>query len=306
MRALTRSSLSRTTESCLCGGAAVDRIRLGRDREGISCRGCGLLSRSRMPTAEDLARWYGEGYWECYGRAEIGPARANLHAHALDWLESRLGGPGTLVDVGCGCGALLQLGRRRGWRAIGFDLSAQAVAHARQLGLEAHRGSWPPCPLADAVADAVTFVDVLDHLIDPAGALREAWRVLRPRGPLYVRVPNAPWHVRLMPLLSVVGLRRLAVFHLFGFGRRAMEFHLRRAGFEVLSIRTSPPGRAAAWPSADPLERVLKELERGVYGLLVLARLDRRTCGWSIEALAEKAERPTSPTGAVASGEVGA
>src|SRR5437879_13925162 len=95
-----------------------------------------------------------------------------------------------LVDVGCGGGAFLRHCRERGWSAIGFDPSVQAVAYAREHGLEAYAEKWPPCSLADESADAVTLMNVLDHLRDTFGVVGEAWRILRPGGVLYISVLN--------------------------------------------------------------------------------------------------------------------
>ena len=122
-----------------------------------------------------------------------------------------------LLTCPCGAGQFLARCRERGWKGIGFDPSESAVAHARAMGLEAYPEPWPPCPLAEETADAVTFVNVLDHLRDPFRALWEAWRILRPGGLLYIRVPNGPVHARLNQLLSAVRLGHLAVTHLFGF-----------------------------------------------------------------------------------------
>ncbi|MGH7148030.1 MAG: class I SAM-dependent methyltransferase, partial [Nitrospiraceae bacterium] len=172
-----------------------------------------------MPSKKEEARLYGEDYWLWYRDEQVGAARGNVYKHAWSWLERLMPTTGILVDVGCGGGTLLALCRTRGWKGIGFDPSESAVAHARAMGLEAYPESWPPCPLADETADAVTFVNVLDHLLDPFRALQEAWRILKPGGLLYVRVPNGPIHVGLMRLLSAIRLDHLTVFHLFGFGR---------------------------------------------------------------------------------------
>jgi len=53
-------------------------------------------------------------------------------------------------------------------------------------------------PFPDGSFDLVTSLEVLEHLVDPAKAVREARRVLAPRGRLVVTVPNTVyWRRRL-------------------------------------------------------------------------------------------------------------
>lgn len=283
---------------CLCGAELAGGTDLGEGTKVLGCRACGLLSRDRLPPEEETAAWYRDGYWAAYRAEQTGPGRRGVHAHAVDWLGSRLRGPVTLVDVGCGGGSLLELCRERGWTGIGVDLSADAVAHARARGLQARQLSWPPCPLGDGSVDAVTLVNVLDHLPDPSAALREAARVLRPGGHLYLRVPNGPWHVRLVRILSLVGLRGAPVVHLYGFGRRAIRHYLRQAGLEPLSVRTSPPTDGVAYPDLRRWMKLLLRIDRGVYRALAWLRLDEQAYGLSIEAMAVKPVPSSAAAGA--------
>ncbi|MPY65769.1 class I SAM-dependent methyltransferase [Deinococcus sp. SDU3-2] len=116
---------------------------------------------------------------------------------------------GPLLDVGCGTGTLLALARSRfpGARLIGAEPSAgmRGVA-ARTL---ADQGvTLLDCPaealaLPDASVGALTCLNVLHYLADPAAALREWRRVLRPGGTLVLQdyVPNAlPGFARLAAL----------------------------------------------------------------------------------------------------------
>jgi SAM-dependent methyltransferase len=86
----------------------------------------------------------------------------------------------TVLDAGCGDGALAAAAALR-LRVVGLDAAAPMVEAAR-----AHspvvRGDVTALPVADGSVDAVVLVNVLDHLDQPATALREARRVLRPDG----------------------------------------------------------------------------------------------------------------------------
>jgi SAM-dependent methyltransferase len=245
-----------------------------------------------MPSDDEVAQWYRDHYWQQFGAEQQGTARDNLCRHVMDMILLNRPSHGTLVDVGCGGGALLMRGVDCGWRGIGFELSRAAVSRARSRGLEVHEQSWLPCPLADDSADAVTFLNVLDHLIKPFDALKEAWRVLRPGGQIYIRVPNGPLHYQLSRLLSGCGLAHLTVMHLYGFGRRALSYHLTRLGFEAVEVRTSPPSQADAY-GVDGKGRSLfrhwaKRLDRTLYGVMNRTGMDRWGWGLSVEALARK------------------
>ena len=104
-----------------------------------------------------------------------------------------MGGPGLRVlDLGCRTGALTQH-YARGNEVVGVDVDREALKRARErLGLET---IWADVedslPLPDGSFDAVVAGELLEHLADPARAVAEARRVLRPGGRLVGSVPNA-------------------------------------------------------------------------------------------------------------------
>ena len=95
-----------------------------------------------------------------------------------------------LLDAGCGTGfnlvALASLGR-----AVGIDLSQDAIRFCRERGVRAARASLLALPFAEARFDVVTSFDVVYHdwVSDDRAAVAEMARVLRPGGVLLVRVP---------------------------------------------------------------------------------------------------------------------
>lgn len=103
-----------------------------------------------------------------------------------------------LLDVGCKDGQhSLELAAAIGTpRVVGLDYNDEALRLAHGRGVQALRADasrdWP---LASECADVVTAMDVLEHLVDPAKAIAEAFRVLKPAGYLVVATPNlASWH----------------------------------------------------------------------------------------------------------------
>ena len=89
-----------------------------------------------------------------------------------------------LVDLGCGAGLLAP--HVRGYRHVGVDITASALAQAAAHGVTAVRGDVTAVPLPDSCADVVTAGEILEHVTDLPAAVREACRLLRPGGLLVI------------------------------------------------------------------------------------------------------------------------
>jgi ubiquinone/menaquinone biosynthesis C-methylase UbiE len=151
--------------------------------------------------------------------------------------------PESLLDVGCGTGALLEatLDLRPGTRLLGIDLSVQMVARARErLGEQAdvRVADAEALPLPDGAVDAVLCVDSFHHYPHPDVALAEMRRVMRPGGLLVL----AEWRVP-APLRGVMNslLRRLPDGDVRIYSRRELCGLAASAGFDRL--RWSKAGR---------------------------------------------------------------
>ena len=108
---------------------------------------------------------------------------------ALDALSLEAGT--VMLDVGCGTGVLLQraLERETGQACIGIDITEAMLRQAaRRLPATVMllRGSGTAVPLASASVDAVVSTSALHFMHDPALAVSEWYRVLRPSGVLVV------------------------------------------------------------------------------------------------------------------------
>lgn len=104
-----------------------------------------------------------------------------------------------ILDAGCGTGLNL---RNLPEGSVGLDLNPRNVELVdRRLPL--HRvvlGDVEAMPFRDHEFDAVVCTEVLEHVPDPAGALAEIRRVLRPGGVLIGSVParSLVWKLRFL------------------------------------------------------------------------------------------------------------
>jgi SAM-dependent methyltransferase len=103
---------------------------------------------------------------------------------------------GVVVDAGCSSGYLLEdlRAERADLQLIGVDLVAAGLRRAHDLVPEARLLLADVCdlPVEDETVDAVVSANLLEHVPDDVGALREFARVLRPGGRAAIVVPAGP------------------------------------------------------------------------------------------------------------------
>lgn len=102
-----------------------------------------------------------------------------------------------VVDIGCGGGVLVRALTARGARVTGVEISesqlATAIRDDDSGGARYAVGVAQRLPLSDQSADVVVFMRAFHHVppADMLSALREARRVLRPGGVVYIAEPLA-------------------------------------------------------------------------------------------------------------------
>jgi SAM-dependent methyltransferase len=98
-----------------------------------------------------------------------------------------------VLDAGCGSGRnMVELARHGTVTGIELSQTSVELARARKIG-EVLEGSVLEMPFEDASFELSVSLDVIEHLEDDVGALRELRRVTAPGGALLVTVPAYQW-----------------------------------------------------------------------------------------------------------------
>jgi SAM-dependent methyltransferase len=101
-----------------------------------------------------------------------------------------------ILDVGCSSGFLLDEFRSAFPAAtiMGADYIAELLERLvrRISGIPILQFDLRNCPLPDASVDAITCLNVLEHIDDDARALNQIYRVLAPGGIAHIEVPAGP------------------------------------------------------------------------------------------------------------------
>lgn len=119
-----------------------------------------------------------------------------LHRHVARSLAQKIPAMARVLDAGCGTGGLLRHMHKvqPSWQLTGLDFSPLACELARErTGGEVVQGSIASLPFADVLFDAVVSCDVVCQVADPAQAVREFHRCLKPGGVAVLMMPAYQW-----------------------------------------------------------------------------------------------------------------
>jgi SAM-dependent methyltransferase len=96
---------------------------------------------------------------------------------------------GSLLEVGCGYGFLLDEAKGYFQNRAGIDFSAAAVASTRQRADYVYQGDISTIPAADKF-DCIVLVSVIEHVYMPVDFIRRLSTHLQPAGKIVIATPN--------------------------------------------------------------------------------------------------------------------
>lgn len=179
----------RTLECKACGetAAAPETFLSGQCARCVRCGSIGVFNLPSVQTLQAFYARFNDDYTAGMGeRAQTEMPRR--HAAKLRLVRQRVPG-GRLLDVGCGEGEFLRQAVAAGFDAEGCDFGLRRDYPPGVRVSEGRLDSPGGLPYPDATFDAVTSWAVIEHVRDPAAAMAELRRVLKPGGFLFCETP---------------------------------------------------------------------------------------------------------------------
>jgi SAM-dependent methyltransferase len=160
------------------------------------------------------------------------------------------------IEIGSYVGGFLHVAREWGWDVVGLDVGEDTSHFTRAKGYPTRTASLDECAFDDASLDGVFIWNTFEQIDDPRALLAEVHRVLRPRGVLVIRTPNALFYAMIEalldlrhplplddhdPLIIALGHANLLGFpHLYGFSATSLDRLVTAQGF-VATAHVSTP-----------------------------------------------------------------
>jgi len=170
--------------------------RVGPDRASYAiwaCLECGFQWVRPTPDDGALSAYYAKGVDTDYANY-IRAARMKKEHFRQKFLElaPHLPSPGSMLDVGCAAGFLLEVAIEHGWDARGVELNPGfAASTARSLDGRITYGRLSDLPLesGERTLSLITLFDVLEHTPSPRADLARCRDRLAPNGVIVVQLP---------------------------------------------------------------------------------------------------------------------
>ena len=223
------------------GDVPIEEFRCTTSALGIhdnilECPRCGLLSSAPTLRGDEIVARYEEVVDEEYLSEE--EQRRELFGWVSEQLDSFYVPGKRLLEIGANVGLFLAVAGERGWEATGIEPSAWAVEQGRErFGVDLRQGAIETLEVEPGSVDALVMLDVLEHLADPAEALRRLRPMMAEQGVFALATVNVeslhgrlrggdwPWFIR---------------SHLHYFRPATLTKMLSDAGFEAVEWSVVP------------------------------------------------------------------
>ena len=181
----------------------------------MACQSCGFLLRDEHE--EDYANdQYNPGVME-----RLYPRYLNAFRRKENVYRHLLPEGARVLEVGSHFGAFLEVATEWGWDVTGVDIGKDTSQFAMNRSFRVCCETLAGCGFEDEIFDGVFIWNCFEQIPDETSLLREIYRILKPRGLLVLRTPNALFYKKCEQSLkngaSEIALKAMGFNNLLGF-----------------------------------------------------------------------------------------
>lgn len=231
------------------------------------CIECGSVFVGNNVDSEELNIAYST--LDSKGLEEIEVTNRKKMNTAINHLKVIIRKSNSIIDIGTGDGLLVKLLHKAGFNNVfaheiqNVDLS-KINSIVRQIYQDFDYSTIP-----SNTFEAVTLLDVIEHVINPGYLIKSCARILKTNGIIYFHTPVVTKIDRIMhflqkfPILKKIGTTwqrgRTSIFHLQNYTPKSLIFLLKEAGFCDIKIEVK---NELSWPIIRYIRIYLLEKQR--------------------------------------------
>lgn len=241
---MTDKAMENIVSCAVCGNNNLTirhRHAVG-DRTILRCGNCGTWVLWPFTSKEDRERLYQDNYYDRWGYEQnnikiISHMKKRLYEKVLKEIEIYIR-PSRLLDIGCAMGFSLEIAQERGWQPHGIEISKFAGNIAKEkFGDVVKVGDIQDADFGNNYFDAITMIDLLEHVEDPLAVLSKIKGVLKKDGVLVILVPDT---CSLSSRIMRAKWPHINAEHLFYYSRKSIQQLLFKIGFDVRIVKPFP------------------------------------------------------------------
>lgn len=237
------------------------------------CNECGSVFVGNDIGSDELGVAYStldtKAYYE-----EIESENHKKMAAAIGHLRGLISKDNSIIDIGTGNGLFVELLNGAGFENVSaHEIQGSDLSKIKDVAEHIYQ-DFDYSSIPSEKFNAVTLLDIVEHVIDPAHLINTCSRVLKSDGLIYFHTPAVTITDRLMhyiqriPVLKKVGTvwqrGRTSIFHLENYTPKALRLLLKEAGFHDIKIEVK---NELSWPVTRYIDIYLLK-KQGLPGFL--------------------------------------
>lgn len=186
----------------LCGISINEKLhtinRFKKPFDIVKCKNCNLVFINPLPNDKEIEEMYGKDYYEGNADYNYHDERLErryftfLHKRRIENIEKATKKKGKILDIGSSFGLFVKTAERMGWDSYGVEISKHSAEYAKEeLGLKIMNTTLEGAAFPKNYFDVIHMAELIEHLSDPKGVLKECNRILKKNGLLVIQTSDA-------------------------------------------------------------------------------------------------------------------